>query len=49
MGGSFLRYVTTLISLVTVSIVIVEVFFICHVISREQMFKGLWEIMGGSP
>ena len=36
-GGSSLRYVTILINLVTVIIVIVEIF--CHVASREHMFK----------
>ena len=36
--------VTTLVSLMTV-----EMFLICHVTAREQMFKGLRETMGGSP
>ena len=49
MGVSSLRYVTTLIGLVTINIVIVEMFLICHVTSREHMSKGLCEVMGGSP
>ena len=45
-GGSSLLYVTILISLVTINIVIVEVFFIWQVTPREHMFKGLCEFMG---
>ena len=41
-------YVVKLISLVTISIVIVEMFLICHVTSREHMFEGLCEFMAGS-
>ena len=41
-------YVIKLISLVTISIVIVEMFLICHVTSREHMFEGLREFMAGS-
>ena len=48
LGGSSLCYVTALISLVTICIVMVEMFLICHVTSREQMFKRLCEFMGGS-
>ena len=39
MGGNSLCYVTTLISLVTIGIVMVEMFLICHIISLEHMFK----------
>lgn len=41
MGGISLRYVTPLASLVTIGIVIVDMFLIRHVTSRNHMFKGL--------
>ena len=37
------------ISLLTTSIVMLEMFLICHVTSCGHMFKGLREFMGGSP
>ena len=37
-------YVVKLISLVTISIVIVEMLLICHVTSREHMFEGLCDL-----
>ena len=49
MGENVLCYATTLMSLVTISIVMVEMFLICHMASREHMFEGLCEFMGGSP
>ena len=36
-------YVITLIGLVTIGIVMVEMFSIPHVTSRDHMFKGLYE------
>ena len=50
-GGNALCYITTLVSLVTISIVMVEKYkvLICHVTSREYTLKGLCEFMGGSP
>ena len=47
MGGNSLCYVTTPISLATISIVMVDMFLFCHVTSREHMFKGLCEFKGG--
>ena len=48
-GGSSWEYVTILVSLVTISIVIVEIcFYLSHDLS-EHMFKGLYEFMGGRP
>ena len=39
-------YVITLISIVTISIAIVEIMFlICHLTSRKHMFKELCEYM----
>ena len=35
--------------LVTTDIVIIEMFWICHVISRDHKFKGLREFMGWTP
>ena len=49
MGGRALCYVTTLISPLTISIAMAEMFLICYVISREHMFKGLRKFMGESP
>ena len=41
MGGSSLCHVVTLISLLTISIKMVEyMFLICHVASRAHKFKG---------
>ena len=48
MGGSSLRYVILLISLVTKSTVTVEMFLICHVTSREHIFKRLCDFTRGS-
>ena len=45
-GWEPLCYVTTMISLVTISIAMVEMFLICHVTSREHIFKRLCEFMG---
>ena len=45
MGGSSLRYVTFLIGLVTISIVIVEMFLICYVTSRKHILNGLGEFL----
>ena len=45
MGRNSLDYVTTLISLVTISIVMM--FLICYTTFRKHMFKGLCEFMGG--
>ena len=47
--GSFLWYVTTLTSLVTVNIVKMELFLICHITSCEHMFKCIYKFMAGSP
>ena len=44
-----MRYVTNLISLVTIRNVIVEMLLICYVASCEHMFQGLRVFMGGSP
>ena len=44
--GSSFCYVTTLVSFVTISIVMVEMFLICQVTSHDNMFKGLCEFMG---
>ena len=49
MAGRLLQYATILVCLVSISIVIAEMFLICHVTSREQMFKGFIELMSGSP
>ena len=38
MGGSFLRYVTTLDIM----------FLICHITSGEQIFKELYEFISGN-
>ena len=46
LDGSSLCYVTMLVSLVTISIAMMEVFLICHVTSPEHMFKVLCEFMG---
>ena len=48
MGENSFCYVIKLISLVTISIVIAEMFLICHATSREHMFEGLCEFMAGS-
>ena len=45
MGRNSLDYVTTVISLVTISIVMM--FLICYTTFRKHMFKGLCEFMGG--
>ena len=42
MGWGSLRYVTTLIRFMVITIVIME---ICPMTSREYMFKGLYEFM----
>ena len=50
MGGNSSRYVTTLISLVTINSIKLElVFLICLVASHEHMFKGLCDFMDGNP
>ena len=57
MGGSSLCYVTTLISLVTITDKSCDhkhcdcgdICGDCHVTFRELMFKGLYEFMGRSP
>ena len=50
LDGSSLWYVTTLISLVTTSIVIVEIkFLICYLTSCEHIFTGLYKFIEGNP
>ena len=48
-GGSSSRYVTTMISLETISVVIVEMFLNCQATTQDHMFKGLRGFMSGSP
>ena len=45
LGGSLLRYVTSLPCLVVIYLVQVE--FICHVASWDHVIKGLHEILFG--
>ena len=49
MGGSSLHYFTTMINLGTISIVVMEMFFFCHVTSCEHMFEGLSEFYEWTP
>lgn len=49
MAGKFGRYATSLIVLVTINIVIVEMFSVCHLTSSEHMVKGLCEYVSGLP
>ena len=49
MNESSFQYVNPLASLVTIDILIVEMFLICHVTLLEYTFKGLCKYMGGSP
>ena len=42
-------WISAPISLVTIDIVVVEMFLIYHVTSYKHMYKRLCELMGGSP
>ena len=49
MVGSSSGYVTTMISFVTIGIVIVGMFLICHVTSSDHIFERLCEFMVEAP
>ena len=48
MEGSSLLNVTTLLRLVAIGIDVAEIFLIYHVASRDHVFKGLCNFVGGS-